>query len=235
MKKRSVTKLSERLSTSLEAYALAATVTGAGFLVSAPLAEAQVIYTPVNVSITSPGSFAFDLNRDGIVDFTITEKKSYFGSLLLSNKLYLVPGPGALVALSQSAYGGWVGVIPSGAKIPNPFNPWDHCATCIIWEEGLSTYFGHWQDKSDDYVGLAFVVNRRIHYGWARMSVSFNHNQTLDISATVTGLAYEATPGKPIRAGAVNDPRQDDPGASSKGDSAKTRNPTLGRLAAGAR
>jgi hypothetical protein len=62
----------------------------------------------------------------------------------------------------------------------------------------------------------------RIHYGWARLSVSTSFHFT----ATLTGYAYETIPGKPIKAGQtkgqINDVEtisdsagSDDPGAGA--------------------
>jgi hypothetical protein len=48
------------------------------------------------------------------------------------------------------------------------------------------------------YLGLAFVVNGKEHFGWARLSLSkflFNH------TAEIEGYAYETIPGKPTVAG----------------------------------
>ena len=50
---------------------------------------------------------------------------------------------------------------------------------------------------------LKFKIKGKIHYGWARLSVD---NFVNDITATLTGYAYETIPNKPIIAGRTKDP-----------------------------
>jgi hypothetical protein len=64
---------------------------------------------------------------------------------------------------------------------------------------------------------MKFTINGKVHYGWARLSVT-NLKDKFRITATLTGYAYETIPNKPIKAGQTHD-----------GDEA-----TLGRLAQGA-
>jgi hypothetical protein len=53
-------------------------------------------------------------------------------------------------------------------------------------------------------LGLKFVVNGEVHYGWARLSVTLGHNRQLgDVVATLTGYAYETVPEMPIAAGRI--------------------------------
>jgi hypothetical protein len=238
--KRSATKLSGALCTRLEAYALAATAAGTGFLVSAPLSEAQVantvVYTPVNVSIAPNTSYAVDLNHDGIVDFTIVDKRGYTTYGELMNRVSVVPAPGASVAWSYGP--GSAAVVPAKAKI-NRNLQWSRCPGIYSFPScqmqyvlgSHSTYFGRWNNASG-YLGLAFRINGRIHYGWARMSVSYDYI-TNTLLTSLGGFAYEGLAGKPIIAGDENSPYKNDPRAAYRDDSA-TQNPTLGMLAAGA-
>jgi hypothetical protein len=51
-------------------------------------------------------------------------------------------------------------------------------------------------------LGLKFVIHGKIHYGWARVSVTLAHQRQYDdVSGTLTGYAYETIPNKPIIAG----------------------------------
>lgn len=59
-----------------------------------------------------------------------------------------------------------------------------------------STHSGAWQQVKNGFVGLQFVIDGKIHYGWARLSVALNGRE--GITATLTGYAYETIPGKPI-------------------------------------
>jgi len=225
--KRSPVKLSAALRKSLETYALAASMSGAGLLMSAPQSEAEVVYTPTNVVIALNSSYAIDLNHDGIVDFTITEKRclcTSFEHESVVNYLYVQPTPGAGVA--QSAFGvlGYVGVLPRGTRIPNSQNRFSPRTVSMLKVMGKDEtyYYGYWTNQSHKYFGLAFRIDGQTQYGWARMTVRYNFG-TFAINPRLEGFAYESEAGKPIVTG--------DMGLAA--DTAAEK-PTLGMLAAGA-
>jgi hypothetical protein len=60
----------------LLAYAAAASAAGVGILALAQPSEAEVVFTPVNQTI-SPGSLALDLTNDGTTDFNIVSNESF--------------------------------------------------------------------------------------------------------------------------------------------------------------
>ncbi len=68
---RTPSKLSDSLHRRLNAYALAASAAGVGFLSLAPSAEANIVYTKARHHIRAKQSYKLDLNRDGIADATI--------------------------------------------------------------------------------------------------------------------------------------------------------------------
>jgi hypothetical protein len=81
------------------------------------------------------------------------------------------------------------------------------------------------------YLGLKFKIKGKIHYGWARLSVEAS-NKPYEITAVLTGYAYETIPGKAIIAGATKGPDDIEPTASF---TTPTPEPvTLGALAMGA-
>ena len=83
-----------------------------------------------------------------------------------------------------------------------------------------SGYFhGHWVNVKNRYLGLKFQIKGKTHYGWARLSVQ----AISQISATLTGYAYETIANKPIIAGKTNGP-----------DVITVQPASLGHLAAGA-
>jgi hypothetical protein len=57
------------------------------------------------------------------------------------------------------------------------------------------------------YLGIEFMIKGKIHYGWARLSVSVD-NDGLDIEGTLTGFAYETIPNKPIITGKTEGPEE---------------------------
>ena len=70
---------------------------------------------------------------------------------------------------------------------------------------------GPWVGKGNGvrnrYLGLKFVIHGKVHYGWARLSVTLaHHRQYDDVSGTLTGYAYETIPNKAILAGQITGP-----------------------------
>lgn len=60
---------------------------------------------------------------------------------------------------------------------------------------GTLTWFrGPWAKASNKYLGLKFLINGEVHYGWARVTVMYTYS-------TLTGYAYETTANQPISAG----------------------------------
>jgi hypothetical protein len=204
--------ISHHLAKRLLAYATAAGAGMAGF--ASPAAE--VVYTPVQRHVRS--SFFIDLNHDGLEDFQI------YSSLLSGagivkvlparNNRILAAGPDQCVFSNAAA------PLPGGAVI-GPGKPFQASATCMAYlGYGALSSGGPWKEAKHRYLGLAFAIDGKEHFGWARLSLSkFLFNNTAEIE----GYAYETIPGKPIIAG--------DEGSQSK---ASAQPATLGALAAGA-
>ena len=99
----------------------------------------------------------------------------------------------------------------------NMADHWGRTATTTVWR-------GEWgnggQGLKNGYLGLKFVLNGKIHYGWARVSVIVKNN-TIDI-ASITGYAFETIPNKSIIIGKTHGP------------DVIVKPATLGSLAAGA-
>jgi hypothetical protein len=62
--------LSESCDRRLNAYALAAGAASLGLLAWVPPAEGKIVYTPANLRLMNQGQVFFDLNHDGINDFS---------------------------------------------------------------------------------------------------------------------------------------------------------------------
>jgi hypothetical protein len=96
----------------------------------------------------------------------------------------------------------------------------------VSWYANFARYangtFGQWMYTKDRYLGLQFMIDGEVHYGWARLTVAMQ--QIGDgLQATLTGYAYETIPNKPIIMG------------KTKGPDVITLEPaSLGRLAQGA-
>ena len=211
-------QLSGLLHRRLNAYALAASATGAALLALSPPSEAEIVYTPANSVISRNGSYRLDLNNDGIVDFTIVEFAK--GSSLRSTQsLSVIP------ERQNQVMCGWVACTSgfSGAAAADfgnkigtaqyawlPF-PRDNMARAFN-SPGFLFSSGSWahifQNRAR-YLGLKFQVDGETHFGWARLNVRFKQTSLRTWQARLTGYAYETIPNKPIIAGQTTGPNDD--------------------------
>lgn len=243
--------LSAPLHWRLNAYALAAGATGAAMLALAPPSLAEIVYTPASGKVSRNGSFELDLNRDGIVDFTIVDHVEGTAIQFLS----VIPAEGNHVMCSWVACTSgfsYAGAMQFGNKIGTNQYGW------IDWPRDLMAFevfssrggesFGAWAHVFENharYLGLQIQINGETHFGWARLNVRFRLDSPPTWEARITGYAYETTPGRPIRAGQTTENDEDAarPNASPihlasaslrrQPASAPTRFATLGALALG--
>lgn len=66
---------------------------------------------------------------------------------------------------------------------------------------------GNWLNVSNRYLGMAFRIKGKTHYGWARLSVKYQFLHGL--TATLSGYAYETIAGKSIVARKTKGPDDD--------------------------
>jgi len=193
--------ISDSLQRKLSIYALVAGAAGVGVLASSSPAEGEVVYTSAHQVLGRNQKYAIDLNHDGITDFTLD---NYFfqdgrrGSYIQAN-LDVVPTAGKIVCSSE---GYAAAALQKGAEI----GPKDESAkACSVMasrmvEGSFGTYsFGPWFNVSDLYLGLRFEIQGQVHFGWARLTVKWNHAYW--IVATLSGYAYETDADTPIAAG----------------------------------
>jgi hypothetical protein len=189
---RKATPLSESLHRQLSLYVLAA----AGVSALTQPSEAEVVYTPINHKIATNETFAIDLNHDGLTDFTIENLLHHFNM-----QLKVSPTFGGYEVIGQ--FVSWAEALRPGSMIGvnRPSGRPDRSRSGIMASVGsyLGYSNGSWFNVSDRYLGLAFKIHGKLHYGWARLSTNWNHN--LKIEATLTGFAYETEPDIPIIAG----------------------------------
>jgi len=239
---RMTSSLSESVQRRLNGYALAAGAAGVGLLALSSPSEAEIVYTPAHVS----GFYYYllDLNHDGIPDFTLlaTEEcdENHCLSLLV---VYPAPQSNAIAATKS----GWAAALWPGAKIGPKRRSWDANGIEMA-VSSFSTYGTHvgfngpWANGGkgfkDHYLGLKFLIDGRLHYGWARLTTTGGWPRL----ALLTGYAYETIPGKSIIAGqkkealVESDEKDSGPGASLANPLPDTPLPaSLGMLALGAR
>ncbi len=196
---RNKTKWNSPLEKRLAAYAAGAA--GMAMLASVPPAEAEIVYTPVSVTI--PPSYQLDLNNDGIVDFEIYLYPVNHADLL--QVALKVQGN----AVKANKRGGEAGALfhgaPIGAKqaFVSTNGTYGGIFMAAAGEYSRSYSFGPWKQTINRYLGLKFLINNEVHYGWARLTVQaqFEGRGTV----TLTGYAYETVPNKAIRAGETSE------------------------------
>jgi hypothetical protein len=226
--KRSQARLTARMDKKIIAYAAAA---GAGLLIGQP-AEGKIVYTPANIQVHSPNyKFGLDVNHDGIRDFffyLFEAPRGSEGLRISTTKLFphngIMGTDGFASALSSGVTVGPGQVFQSNRSLDMAN---DLC-------ESFCSTSGNWANAQDKYLGLRFVIQGKVHYGWVRMNVNA---KSLFTTTFITGIAFETTPNQAIITGQtqeadVLEPRTFQP--------AKLSNPshhaaTLGVLAQGAR
>ena len=215
-------KISDSLNRQLNAYAQVASAAGVSVLALSGASQAKVVYTETNQVTHAGFPLYIDLNHDGIKDF-------------LLRTIFYRGTSGLEVGLAASGYrnasnvvagrhvssgGGYffsaASALPAGARIGPKGNfsvRFPFMAVELFAKGDGSEYSdqGPWVGKgegvSDRYLGLKFVVDGEVHYGWARLSVTLGHHRQFDdVSGTLTGYAYETVPDKPILAGQTTGP-----------------------------
>ena len=229
----------------ISVYAVAVLIVGL-FALTQP-SEARIVYTPTNIHVDNP--YNLDLNQDGITDFTIQQNEKHWvgceGRESASDNLAETPaqGNGVVLATTSVAAALHPGLdigsqrFGSGeAFLANVFSLWASIVNTCFHYQGMGD---RWVNVSNRYLGLAFQISGKTHYGWARLSVQVGY---VYINAKLTGYAYETIAGKSIKAGqkkeATEDPTNEDfgPGASLTSPIPDKPQPaSLGMLALGAR
>jgi len=200
--------LSESVHQRLNAYALAATAAGVGVLALTQAAEAKIVYTPADKSITPNHTIPLDLNHDGIIDFRF--KDAHFTSPTYgfdhTGILSIRPAHqgNKIEGFSRTArhYASALRVgVTIGLKVR--FTPGPKVMATMFSDTGAGRFLseacnGPWSKDKNRYLGLEFLIKGEVHFGWARLNVSC---QGTDVFATLTGYAYETIPNKAIKAG----------------------------------
>jgi hypothetical protein len=245
--------LSESARQQLHMYAIAAGAAAVGALALAQPVEAKIVYTSANVVIGYNGVsyYNLDLNHGGITDFTIYWDKSF--AFHRHQHLGVFPAASNQVAAMKSCSSGFCTIkaeaLYRGVKIGSGQAFYGSKSAIMARGQCFGTgnhcsFGGNWLGASNRYLGLAFTIHGKTHYGWARISVHVVSRRFL--SSRLTGYAYETIPGKSIIAGRTNaaeaDPTNgrysanpDDSGASLTNPIPDAPQPaSLGMLALGA-
>jgi hypothetical protein len=215
-KTRQTFAISDSLNRQLNSYAQVAAAAGVSVLALAGASEAEVVYT-VTHQVTHAGTPLYiDLNHDGIHDFQL--RTTYYpGSSGLEVGLdAFAIADNRIAARRFRSSGGYffsaASALKAGAQIgPNgnfsvrfPFIAVEHFGRFGSQYSDLGPWAGTGKGVRNRYLGLKFIVDGEVHYGWARLSVTLGHRRQFDdVVGTLTGYAYETIPDKPIIAGRI--------------------------------
>ncbi len=229
---RSAARISATLEKRLISYVTAASAAGI-VLSAAPQASAKIVYTPANINVTN--GTTLDLNGDGIADFSFGFEFGFHSSFLAINRLTIgnsilcglkVPCFEAEAAGLAQAVGPLRGFV--GTSYTNAISG-RGVVMAGAGAYGSKTYFfGPWANATNRYLGLKFIIAGKVHYGWARMSVS---NWSRGGSITISGYAYETIPNQRIFTGQESGLASKGPGPASD---LQPSGASLGALAGGA-
>jgi hypothetical protein len=246
-KKRSAARLDCHLEKRLLAYVAAASAAGVGMLACPPQAQAKVVFTDTWIPIAPIGSVTYlDLNNDGIADFLISNKHnrcSASSSYQYCVTMKVIPqnASNAIWGTNNGQFHGSASALGSGVTIGSQgkFQSGHEFMGLAEHTSRNGTEYrsgGPWKETTRGFLGLKFVIQGQIHYGWARLSVSAGFD---GMYGAISGYAYETEPNTPITTGQENgapkkktQKRVD--GRASYGAPASALTGSLGMLAGGA-
>jgi hypothetical protein len=189
------------------------TVLSLTFAMAIP-STAEVVYTPVRVSIPVNSSFNVDLDADGLVDFTLTSKLlqgyCYLGDEYLW-KLTVNPSSGNAVTSRAGQIGsGYAAALTSGVPVDSQqgFYPALSTMAELYWGGCGTGAGGEWLNTPNRFLGVRFLgSDQNIHYGWVRLSsVAFvDEHGNFQSSTILSGFAYETIPSQQILTGQTSD------------------------------
>lgn len=174
-------------------------------------ASATIVYTPVNTTLTGSGHIKIDLNHDGIKDFDIQGAAAGLycgtGGGGVHGVVTITPttGDGEIASgTNATPLVSGISVGPNGA-----FSNSGSLMTNFLLGRGCGSMYlyGNWCHRSAayrcagaGYLGLRFLINGQVHYGWAYVTVTGGLLGPA-LSVTVKSFAYETIAGRGITTG----------------------------------
>jgi len=181
-------------------------------------AAAEVVYTPADIGIVNGARLELDLNHDGVADFKLINdlhlSTTPFGDDLsikgaVKGNEISESNPKRFYYFANALASG-VQVGPGASFRPHPANMAYASLTAFTYVSG-----GPWKNATNRFLGLKFLINGEVHYGWARLTVSARKHKE-EVHAVLTGYAYETVTNTPIMTGqttetSANAPRTNSP------------------------
>ncbi len=182
------------------AYAFGA----AGVAALTPSANASIVYTKANLTLTH-GSLNIDLNHDGIADFALRNYSVGSSSFYYQKLTVRGGGNSSAKVIGETLYTrlhAWAAPVSWSIGPNSPKGFVNVQGAPAVMASGVCLFqcypHGAFGRATDKFLALQFSVNGQVHYGWARISASLKGNL---ITAMLTGYAYETTPNMAIKAG----------------------------------
>jgi hypothetical protein len=234
---RPAAQLSPTLHKNLNSYALGAAAIGAAVLAAPQPAAAEIIYTATNQHIHDNLRFDLDLNGDGITDFILVNRL-HISTTPFGDDLSILPAANGngFIGRKQAQFSYGAAALPLGAHV-GPDAPFIEHQANLAFASSSTDIGGPWVNAKNRYLGLKFMINGEVHYGWARLTVRA-YLGTDSVQSDLTGYAYETIPNQPIEAGQMSnsaDSRSSDEASidQSRHDATPSLGQTLGSLALG--
>ena len=174
------------------------TLVGAAALMAPGAVHAEIIYVPIDQSITGPGSYSFNLTGPSSQEITITASvEEGF------KRLEATTAPGAQILATNSGFD--VAALAFGELIGPGSGTWGSGGKLA----GLDTFqdppvaSGQWSfEGSSAYMGFYVGAAESPRYGWAQIETTVNESAA---NFRVVDYAYETESNIPIMAGQVSD------------------------------
>ncbi len=153
--------------------------------------QAQIVYVDLNsIEGTSESSHTFDLNNDGVDDFTIAS-----GDFGWGDSMGVAPLNGNAVLSTFNAR-------PFALEVESIIEAddanWNTATAQAMYLDLFNLGFlitGNWVNVTDKYLGLKYYVGGNTHYAWMRLDVTNEGNWV------IKDYAYNNTPNAQIAAG----------------------------------
>jgi hypothetical protein len=187
----------------MNSYAVAAGAAGVSMLAFVQPAVAEIVFTPSEANLPLNQYISIDLNHDGLPDVRFLLNSHIYHTFLGD---LTVKGDGGIVGMVEEfgvrsaaplLSGATIGPDQQFAKV-NLRMATSHGADIPSYYIYSRTEKGAWGNLQNHFLGVRFVIDGTVHYGWIRMTVG---SSSRPLWATITGYAYETEPDQPIKAG----------------------------------
>lgn len=258
--------IAESLNRRLASYAIAAAAAGVATLACSAPAEGEPICKILSLQLSNTTTYALNPANQIAPPFNIAQTtlssvpSSGYYSFWWNRGFFVANSAGANALVDDT---GLVVDAAAGALIgpDGKFGKGQSYGMMFTYGYGtfdfrahgtLKKHRGNLNLRDVNYIGFEFLQAGKIHYGWARLRMTFVRRQYYQpaVHIHILGYGYETTPNTPVAAGACSaetalnksEPESNhadkakiisNPAARSEDPSSFSRGATLGMLAAG--